>query len=149
MTIAKELELEDADEDLGVKTILQAAERTGDAVGDGASTATLLAHAIDVEASRTWRRARSTIKLGALVADAVERVAAKGVVSLEEANGTETSLEVVERMSFGTSRTCNKRRAVELACDGKSTIAQFWLRWVAERSSFAIVGSTDRSRAGA
>jgi hypothetical protein len=38
--------------------------------------------------------------LGQLVADAVEKVGAEGVVSLEDAKGTETSLEVVEGMSF-------------------------------------------------
>ena len=38
--------------------------------------------------------------MGKLVADAVERVGADGVVSLEETKGTETALEVVEGMSF-------------------------------------------------
>jgi chaperonin GroEL len=46
VTIAKEMELRDHAENLGVQMIRQAAERTGDAVGDGTSTATLLAHAI-------------------------------------------------------------------------------------------------------
>src|SRR5581483_9300817 len=46
VTIAKEMELEDAEENLGVRLIREAAERTGDAVGDGTSTATILAHAI-------------------------------------------------------------------------------------------------------
>jgi chaperonin GroEL len=142
VTIAKELELKDADEDLGVRTIRQAAERTGDAVGDGTSTATLLAHAIYVEGVKnveagasaidikrgldrglraavaaiqrvsrpvTGKREKAQIatisahndaQLGQLVADAVERVGADGVVSLEEAKGIETALEVVEGMSF-------------------------------------------------
>jgi hypothetical protein len=46
VTIAKELDLADPEEDLGARMIRQAAERTGDAVGDGTSTSTLLAHAI-------------------------------------------------------------------------------------------------------
>jgi chaperonin GroEL len=46
VTIAKEMELRDHAENLGVQMIRQAAERTGDAVGDGTSTATLLAHSI-------------------------------------------------------------------------------------------------------
>jgi chaperonin GroEL len=142
VTIAKELELKDADEDLGVRTIRQAAERTGDAVGDGTSTSTLLAHAIYVEGVKnveagasaidikrgldrglraavaaiqrvsrpvTGKREKAQIAtisahndpvLGQLVADAVEKVGAEGVVSLEEAKGTETALEVVEGMSF-------------------------------------------------
>ncbi|MGE5186325.1 MAG: chaperonin GroEL [Acidobacteriota bacterium] len=142
VTIAKELELEDPEQDLGVKMLRQAAERTGDAVGDGTSTSTLLAHAIyadgvrNVEAGAgaidlkrgldrglraavaairnvsrpiTSRREKEQIatisahndaSLGKLVADAVERVGADGVVSLEEAKGTETALDVVEGMSF-------------------------------------------------
>jgi chaperonin GroEL len=46
VTIAKELELKDPEENLGAQMLRQAAEKTGEAVGDGTSTATLLAHAI-------------------------------------------------------------------------------------------------------
>ena len=46
VTIAKEFELKDAEENLGAQMLRQAAERTGDVVGDGTSTATILAHAI-------------------------------------------------------------------------------------------------------
>src|SRR5512145_488608 len=49
VTIAKEVELKDADENLGAQLIREAAERTGDAVGDGTSTATVLAHAMFTE----------------------------------------------------------------------------------------------------
>ena len=52
VTIAKEMKLQDAVEDLGAQMIRQAAERTGDAVGDGTSTATILAHAIFAEGVR-------------------------------------------------------------------------------------------------
>jgi chaperonin GroEL len=52
VTIAKEMELEDPAENLGVQMIRQAAERTGDAVGDGTSTATVLAHAVFAEGLR-------------------------------------------------------------------------------------------------
>ncbi|HEU4734958.1 MAG TPA: TCP-1/cpn60 chaperonin family protein, partial [Kofleriaceae bacterium] len=142
VTIAKELELEDLEEDLGVRMIRQAAERTGDAVGDGTSTSTLLAHAIYADGVRNVEAGASAVDLkrgldrglraavgaiqrisrpvaskrekaqiatisahndehmGKLVADAVERVGADGVVSLEDAKGTETALEVVEGMSF-------------------------------------------------
>jgi chaperonin GroEL len=142
VTIAKELELKDPDEDLGVRMMRQAAERMGEAVGDGTSTATLLAHAIYSDGIRnvaagasaidlrrglergtraavaairelsrpvTARREKEQIatvsahndpELGKLVADAVEKVGAEGVVSLEEAKGTETALEIVEGMSF-------------------------------------------------
>lgn len=52
VTIAREVELKDPDENLGVKLVREAAERTGDAVGDGTSTATVLAHAILVDGVR-------------------------------------------------------------------------------------------------
>ena len=45
VTIAKEMELEDPEENLGAQMLRQAAEKTGDLVGDGTSTATMLAHA--------------------------------------------------------------------------------------------------------
>jgi len=46
VTIAKEVDLEDPEENLGAQMLRQAAERTGDKVGDGTSTSTILAHAI-------------------------------------------------------------------------------------------------------
>ena len=46
VTIAKEFSLKDANENLGAQMLRQAAEKTSDAVGDGTSTATVLAHAI-------------------------------------------------------------------------------------------------------
>jgi chaperonin GroEL len=142
VTIAKEIELKDPDENLGARMIREAAERTGDAVGDGTSTATLLAHAIFAEglrnvaagagaidlkrgldrglraavaALRTLARpiesrrekaqvatisAHNDPALGELVADAMEKVGKEGVVSIEEAKGTETTVEVVEGMQF-------------------------------------------------
>ena len=52
VTIAKELELEDAEENLGAHMLRQAAEKTGELVGDGTSTATVLAYAILAEGAR-------------------------------------------------------------------------------------------------
>jgi len=46
VTIAKRIDLQDPEENLGAQMLRQAAERTGDAVGDGTSTSTVLAHAI-------------------------------------------------------------------------------------------------------
>ncbi len=142
VTIAKEFELEDPEANLGARMIREAAERTGDAVGDGTSTSTILAHAIfqeglknvaagasaiglkrgldrglraAVEAlraislpikSRKERAQVATIAahndpaIGDLVAGALEKVGTDGVVSVEEAKGIETSLEVVEGMQF-------------------------------------------------
>ncbi len=140
VTIAKEMELADPVENLGVRMLRQAAERTGDSVGDGTTTSALLAHAVYADglrnvaagasavdlkrgldrgvtaavaaikglsrplASRRERAQVATISahgdvaLGEMVADALERVGADGVISVEEAKGTETTLEVVEGM---------------------------------------------------
>lgn len=142
VTIAKEFDLEDAEENLGVQMIREAAERTGNDVGDGTSTATVLAHAILAEGVRNLAAGASAIDLkrgldrglrisvsvlkevsrpvssrkekaqvatisvhndssiGELVADALERVGQQGVISVEEAKGTETTLEVVDGMQF-------------------------------------------------
>jgi chaperonin GroEL len=142
VTIAKAIELKDPDENLGAQMLREAAEKTGDSVGDGTSTATVLAHAIFADGVRNVaagasavdlkrglergvRAAIDSIKsnsrpvesrkekaqiatisahndaiLGELVADAVERVGREGVVSVEEAKGIETSLEIVDGMQF-------------------------------------------------
>jgi chaperonin GroEL len=142
VTIAKEIELKDPEENLGAQMIREAAERTGDAVGDGTSTATVLAHSIFADGLRNVAAGASAIDLkrgldrglrvaiaairalsrpvesrkekaqaatiaahndptlGDLVADAMERVGREGVISVEEAKGTETTLEVVEGMQF-------------------------------------------------
>ena len=63
VTIAKEMELKDPSENLGAQMIRQAAERTGDAVGDGTSTATLLAHAILADGQRNVVAGASAVDL--------------------------------------------------------------------------------------
>jgi chaperonin GroEL len=142
VTIAKETELSDPEENLGAQMLRQAAEKTGDAVGDGTSTSTILAQAIfadgtrnvvagasaielkrgldrglkvAVEALRRMSRPVSTRKekaqvatisahndpaIGEQVAEAMERVGAEGVITVEESKTTETVLEVVEGMQF-------------------------------------------------
>jgi chaperonin GroEL len=142
VTIAKRITLEDPEENLGAQMLRQVAVRTGDQVGDGTTTATLLTHAIFAEGLRNVVAGASAIGLkggldlgarvaveairklskpvegrtemaqvatvsahndptiGALAAEAVERVGSEGVVSVEEAKGTETTLEVVEGMRF-------------------------------------------------
>ena len=52
VTIAKEVDLEDPAENLGARMLREAAEKTGDAVGDGTTTATILAHSIFTEGIR-------------------------------------------------------------------------------------------------
>ena len=63
VTIAKEMELEDPEENLGAQMLRQAAEKTGDAVGDGTSTATILAHSIYAEGVRNVAAGASAIDL--------------------------------------------------------------------------------------
>ena len=63
VTIAKEMELEDPEENLGAQMLRQAAEKTGEAVGDGTSTATLLAHAILGEGARNVAAGASAVDL--------------------------------------------------------------------------------------
>lgn len=63
VTIAREVDLVDPDENLGAQMLRQAAERTGEAVGDGTSTATLLAHAILAEGVRNVEAGASAIDL--------------------------------------------------------------------------------------
>ncbi|HEU5249864.1 MAG TPA: chaperonin GroEL [Thermoanaerobaculia bacterium] len=142
VTIARETELEDPEENLGVRMLRQAADRTGQAVGDGTSTATILAHAIFADGLRNVAAGASAVEIkrgldrgvraaiaalrelsrpvgsrrekaqvatisahndsgiGETVADALEKVGSEGVITVEEAKGTETSVEVVEGMQL-------------------------------------------------
>src|SRR5579872_2830309 len=63
VTIAKEIDLKDPEENLGAQMLRQAAQKTGDAVGDGTSTATVLAHAIYAEGLRNVTAGSSAIDL--------------------------------------------------------------------------------------
>ena len=142
VTIAKEFDLKDPEENLGARMLREAAEKTGDLVGDGTSTSTILAHAIFtdgvrnvvagasavdikrgldrgtkivVETLRSLSRpvqnrkekaqvatisAHNDEMIGALIADAMEKVGDDGVITVEEAKTTETALDVVEGMQF-------------------------------------------------
>ncbi|MGZ3278478.1 MAG: chaperonin GroEL [Caulobacteraceae bacterium] len=142
VTIAKEIDLKDPEENLGAQVLRQAAEKTGELVGDGTSTATILAHAMFADGVRNVVAGASAVDLrrgldeasaaavgalkamaqpvrtrkekaqvaaisahndadiGELVAEAMERVGNEGVISVEEAKTTETSLEVVDGLQF-------------------------------------------------
>jgi chaperonin GroEL len=63
VTIAKEVELEDHEENLGARMIREAAERTGEAVGDGTTTSALLAHAIFAEGLHNVAAGASAVEL--------------------------------------------------------------------------------------
>ncbi len=76
VTIAKEFELRDPEENLGAQMLRQAAEKTGDAVGDGTSTATVLAHAIFADGVRNVTAGASAIDIKRDLDRAVEAAVA-------------------------------------------------------------------------
>lgn len=141
VTIAKEIELEDAFENMGAQLVKEVATKTNDAAGDGTTTATLLAQALvregmkNVAAGANPMVLRRGIKqavdvavenivansqkitgtsdiarvaavsagdpaIGELIADAMEKVSADGVITIEESQTAETLSEVVEGMQF-------------------------------------------------
>ncbi len=141
VTIAKEVELEDAFENMGAQLIREVATKTNDVAGDGTTTATVLAQAITreglknlsaganpmvmrkgidkaVEAAVEAIKANSvpvsgsediarvgTVSsgdeaIGALIAQAMEKVGTEGVITIEESKTAETGLDVVEGMQF-------------------------------------------------
>src|SRR5689334_17839968 len=63
VTIAKEFDVADAQENLGAQMIREAAEKTGEAVGDGTSTSTILAHAILAEGVRNVTAGASAVDI--------------------------------------------------------------------------------------
>ena len=141
VTIAKEIELEDAAENMGAQLVREVATKTNDAAGDGTTTATILAQAmiregmknvtaganpmvlrrgisraVDAAVASLMGHARAvsgtsdiarvgTISagdevIGTLIADAMEKVTADGVITVEESKSAETYCEVVEGMQF-------------------------------------------------
>ncbi|MBR3979281.1 MAG: chaperonin GroEL [Oscillospiraceae bacterium] len=141
VTIAKEIELEDAFENMGAQLIREVATKTNDVAGDGTTTATLLAQAITREGlknlsaganpmvmrkgiEKAVEAAVAAIKehsvpvngsediarvgtvssgdasVGALIAEAMEKVGTEGVITIEESKTAETGLDVVEGMQF-------------------------------------------------
>ena len=141
VTIAKEIELEDAFENMGAQLVKEVATKTNDAAGDGTTTATLLAQtivregmkniaaganpmilrkgiakAVDtaVEAivanskavagsddiARVGTVSSADENVGKLIAEAMEKVTADGVITIEESKTAETYSEVVEGMQF-------------------------------------------------
>ena len=141
VTIAKEVELEDAFENMGAQLIREVATKTNDVAGDGTTTATVLAQAITREGlknlsaganpmvmrkgiDKAVAAAVDSIKansvpvngsediarvgtvssgdaaIGALIAEAMEKVGTEGVITIEESKTAETGLEVVEGMQF-------------------------------------------------
>lgn len=143
VTVAKEVELSCAEENLGAQLVREVASKTNDEAGDGTTTATVLAqaivknglknvtaganpmdlrrgidkavtvvveelkkqsHKIDGDLKKIAQvatiSANNTPEIGELVATAMKKVKTEGVITVEEAKGTETTVEVVEGMQF-------------------------------------------------
>jgi chaperonin GroEL len=141
VTIAKEIELEDAFENMGAQLVKEVATKTNDVAGDGTTTATVLAQAMIREGMKNLAaganpiilrkgmkkatdvavdaitKMSSTLKgkeqiarvaaisagddeVGQLVADAMEKVSADGVITIEESKTMKTELDLVEGMQF-------------------------------------------------
>ena len=143
VTVAKEIELKDALENMGAQMVKEVASKTADQAGDGTTTATVLAQAIiapglksvaaganPMDLKRGIDKAVSTVVgslqsqsktvgednnkikqvasisanndevIGALIAEAMEKVGKDGLITVEEAKGTETEVKTVEGMQF-------------------------------------------------
>jgi chaperonin GroEL len=142
VTVAKEIELKDAVENMGAQLVKEVASKTADQAGDGTTTATVLAQAIYtigsknvaaganpmdlkrgiekavakvVESLREQSKpvdssqeiaqvatisANNDSEIGRMIADAMDKVGREGVITVEEARGTETEVKTVEGMQF-------------------------------------------------
>ncbi len=142
VTVAKEIDLEDAFENMGAQMIKEVANKTSDNAGDGTTTATVLAEAIYREGLRNVAAGSNPIflkrgidkaveaavaelkknskpvkdreeirqvatvsanwdkEIGDIIADAMDKVGKDGTITVEEAKGIDTTLEVVEGMQF-------------------------------------------------
>ena len=143
VTVAKEIELEDALENMGAQMVKEVASKTNDLAGDGTTTATILAQAIVKEGLKNVAAGANPLDLkrgidkavkavvetlekqavavgdssekinqvasisanndsniGSLITESFEKVGKEGVITVEEAKGTDTYVDVVEGMQF-------------------------------------------------
>ncbi|MBQ6777647.1 MAG: chaperonin GroEL [Paludibacteraceae bacterium] len=143
VTVAKEIELPDARENLGAQLVKEVASKTGDQAGDGTTTATVLAQAIvgvglknvtaganPMDLKRGIDKAVAAVvadikersevvgndfekieqvatisanndaEIGKLIADAMRKVSKDGVITIGEAKGMDTTIDVVQGMQF-------------------------------------------------
>jgi chaperonin GroEL len=142
VSVAKEIELKDAIENMGAQLVKEVASKTADAAGDGTTTATVLAQsiyahgiknvaaganpmdlkrgidkAVDAVVQNLIKQSKkikdsseiaqvATISsnsdetIGKMIADAMDKVGKDGVITVEEAKGTETEVKTVEGMQF-------------------------------------------------
>jgi chaperonin GroEL len=141
VTVAKEVELKDAWENMGAQLVKEVASKTSDVAGDGTTTATVLAQAIYAEGMKYVTSganpmllkkgidkavdvvvadikklsrevsgemiaqvgsisANNDESIGKIIAEAMDKVGKDGVITVEEAKGLETTMEIVEGMQF-------------------------------------------------
>ncbi|MDE6311894.1 MAG: chaperonin GroEL [Muribaculaceae bacterium] len=143
VSVAREVELEDAFQNMGAQLVKEVASKTGDDAGDGTTTATVLAQSIiavglknvtaganpmdlkrgidkavaavvaqikdmSQEVGDDFKKIEDVARvsanndetIGRLIAEAMEKVKKEGVITVDEAKGTETTIEVVEGMQF-------------------------------------------------
>ena len=143
VSVAREIELEDAFQNMGAQLVKEVASKTGDDAGDGTTTATVLAQAIinvglknvaaganPMDLKRGIDKAVGAVvegikgmaeevgddfkkiedvarvsanndeTIGHLIAEAMQKVKREGVITVDEAKGTETTIDIVEGMQF-------------------------------------------------
>lgn len=142
VTVAKEIELEDAVENMGAQLVKEVASKTADQAGDGTTTATVLAQSIYTIGSKNVAAganpmdlkkgiekavdaivkdlkkqsrpittsneiaqvatisANNDSEIGKMISSAMDKVGREGVITVEEARGTETEVKTVEGMQF-------------------------------------------------
>ena len=124
VSVAREVELEDPFQNMGAQLVKEVASKTGDDAGDGTTTATVLAQSIinvglknvaaganPMDIKRGIDKAVAAVvaeirgmaqdeAIGRLIAEAMKKVKKEGVITVDEAKGTETTVDIVEGMQF-------------------------------------------------
>jgi len=116
VTIAKQFELKDPEENLGAQVLRQAAEKTGDVVGDGTSTSTILAHAMFSEGVRNVTAGASAID----IKRGLDRAAASAVAALRAM--AQTVKTRTEKVQVATISAHNDPKVGELVADAMEKV---------------------------
>src|SRR3974377_1475532 len=116
VTIAKEFDLKDPEENLGARMLRQAAERTGDMVGDGTSTSTILAHAILADGVRNVVAGASPIQ----IKRGLDRGVKRAVEDLRALSRPETTRK--EKAQVATISAHNDSAIGELMADAMDKV---------------------------
>ncbi|EJC63600.1 chaperonin GroL [Rhizobium leguminosarum bv. viciae WSM1455] len=121
VTIAKELDLKDPEENLGARMLRAAAEKTGEVVGDGTSTSTVLAHAILADGHRNVVAGASAIDLKRGLERGVSR-AVKALRDISRPVTTDREKQQVAAISAHNDETIGKLVAEAMSKVGKEGV---------------------------